>query len=180
MLDPATLLVISLCMWALFSAASVHKFSQLEEFRRTLADYQLLPAALIPLLSVLIPVLEASLAILWLTQQAPTITALLSASLLAAYCLAIMINLWRGRVHINCGCGFPGVTDSGSPISAGLVYRNSLLIAVALLSLLPPAPRELIWIDYTVTTIAMLALIALYSSVSQLLETNASIASWRN
>jgi hypothetical protein len=180
MLDPTLLLVISLCMCALFTAASVHKFSQVDAFRRTLADYQLLPPALIPLLGVLIPTLEVCLAILWLAQRAPTITALVSAGLLTAYCLAIAINLWRGRVHISCGCGFPGVTDSGSPISASLVYRNSLLIAVALLSLLPSAPRELIWIDYAVTTIAMLAFITLYSSVSQLLETNASIASWRN
>jgi hypothetical protein len=55
--------------------------------------------------------------------------------LLVVYAGAIGANLWRGRRHIDCGCG---LGSRAQPISLGLIARNALLIGLC--GLVPLAP----------------------------------------
>ncbi len=145
----------------------------------TLRDYRILPEKGLATATLLVLSIESILALSWLFQIAPVLNALASAALLGVYSFAIGINLARGRVHISCGCGFAAATDAGTPISSGLILRNGALILILLASLLPSNGRELIWIDYIVTALSSVVAILLYISISQLLNNNASIASWR-
>src|SRR3990170_4114641 len=78
-------------------------------------------------------------------------------ALLAAYALAIAINLLRGRTRIDCGCLGFGRHDR---IAWTMVARNLVLIALALALLLPASPRRLVAFD-VLTISASLAAIAL-------------------
>ena len=51
----------------------------------------------------------------------------IAALLLGLYAAGIVVNLRRGRRHIDCGCG---VGSRAQPISAGLVVRNTVLIGL--------------------------------------------------
>lgn len=116
--------------------AAIHKLRTRLEFEGIVAQYQLMPKGSESLLSWLIPTFELLIgfALLALSQ----LGALLAAGLLAAYAFAIGINLRRGRQHIDCGCG-----GESTPLSAALVWRNLVLIALLLTSFLPAGGDQL-------------------------------------
>ena len=172
--------VIACCMFALFATAGIHKLNDRQSFLASLNDYRLVPPLMIPLLSVIVPVFEICLAMLWIFQLLQPVTAILSAVLLCVYTLAIAINLVRGRTHIDCGCNFSAVGETGSLISPALVLRNSLLIVAILSTLVPTVQRELVWLDYATIIVTTFIAILFYISASQLLANKTAIASWRN
>jgi hypothetical protein len=102
-----------------------------------------------------------------------------SAGLLGIYALAIGINIHRGRVHFDCGCGFGGKSDNEQYLSSGLVFRNVILMALALLVLLPVEVRELGFSDYATLMAALLACLLLFAAANQLLTNRAAINTWR-
>ena len=67
----------------------------------------------------------------------PVFAAFASAALFAAYTGAIAINLQRGRIHIDCGCGMARLAGRDQQLSWGLVVRNTLLMAAALVATMP-------------------------------------------
>ena len=73
------------------------------------------------------------------TRQVAAIGAIF---LLAAYGIAIAVNLWRGRYAIDCGCG-----GSGQGLSWFLVVRNAILTAIAVLALAAPLTRAISFVD---------------------------------
>lgn len=111
-----------------FLAAASHKLANRLEFQGVVGQYKLLPRGSEGAASILVPILELATALALLF--APLTGALLAATLLAGYALAIAINLQRGRQHIDCGCGGDSV-----PLSPGLVWRN--LAMVTLLGCIP-------------------------------------------
>jgi hypothetical protein len=76
-----------------------------------------------------------------------------------------MVNLARGRVSIDCGCG----GASGQKLSVGLVLRN--LVVMAGLALALAAPNNGAFDGATTIGVicASLALIALYFAANQLM-----------
>ena len=180
MIDPVLSWVLSFCMAMLFLTAGWHKYSSLSEFRVIVKEYEILPGSLTGFAATILPGVEIALAGLWLNQMAPGAAALISVGLLATYCLAMGINLHRGRIHISCGCGFSGSSEADQPLSVGLIVRNCVLMLVLLLSLLPAVEREFIWVDYIAVIFASLVAILLYSSTSQLLNNDSEMAAWRN
>jgi hypothetical protein len=96
------------------------------------------------------------------------------------YGLAIAINLLRGRLHISCGCGLGNSSGENQPLSWMLVLRNILLMALALLPLLPASGRTLAPFDWFTLISALLASALLYFGGSQLLQNQSAIRSWRN
>ncbi len=179
MVDPFLLRFVSLGFALLFLLTSVHKLTGFEDFQAALTDYRLIPSGLVRLTAYLIPMMEVSLALGWLFAVQIQIVAYASAGLLAAYGLAMGINLLRGRVHIGCGCGFGGALQHDQQLSVGLVLRNVGLASIALIVTLPGSQRELGAGEYMMLLSAVVVSALLYASVSQLFQNSAAIHSWR-
>lgn len=180
MLDPLIVKAISIGLGLMFGFAAYHKFRDAPGFRITLLEYQLLPQALTGAVSRLLPALELALAAGWLLGLAPRLLlAVTSAALLAVYALAVGINIRRGRVHFDCGCGFGGKTVTEQYLSPGLIVRNFALAAAALLCLLPVSGRELAAADDLILAAALVATALLFGAANQLLRNRAAIDTWR-
>jgi hypothetical protein len=82
--------------------------------------------------------------------------------LLALYGAAIAINLNRGHVTIDCGCGGPGYG-----LSWLLVARNGALIAVAALATMPAGARDLGAADAGVLALAAVTIWLLLAGLEQ-------------
>ncbi len=180
MLDPLVLKLVSIAFGLLFLLAAVHKLTARQEFRAALVAYKLLPHALVAPVSIFVPILEALLGVAWLLALQPVFVAFASAVLLFGYTSAIAINLFRGRVHIDCGCGMASSAGRGQQLSWGLVARNAILISAALAATLPASERTIGVIDYITLVAGLLAIVLLYGAANQLLNNGAAIGTWRN
>lgn len=180
MLDPLIIKAISVGLGLMFLIAAYHKFAEGPNFRVTLLEYQLLPESWVPGASRIVPLVELLLGGSWLfNDYQQVLTAAASATLLGVYTLAIGINLARGRVHIDCGCGFGGKNDAEQFLSGGLILRNLILTALALITLLPVAARSLTVGDYATLVAVLLASTLLFAAANQLISNRASINTWR-
>lgn len=180
MIDPLLTKAIALGFAVLFIGAAWHKLSGVDRFEAILSEYRLLPTFMNRTLAMLIPVIELLLGVGWISGLQPRTTAMVSAALLATYALAIGINLVRGRIFIDCGCGFGAAADTEQPLSSGLVARNLLLIGLAGITLIPVSPRELGAVDYVVVLATLLTAILLYAGSGQLIKNRAAIKTWRS
>ncbi|HWQ37697.1 MAG TPA: MauE/DoxX family redox-associated membrane protein [Burkholderiales bacterium] len=149
-LDPA-FHALAVCLTALvFVHAGVSKLLAREEFQGVVANYHLLPAALIAPFAVLLPIAELGAGLGVLAVATRSSAALLAAGLLLLLAAAMGINLARGRREIDCGCFKSAFKQT---ISGWLIARNLLLAGVALALLLPPSGRAPGVLDY-VTAVA--------------------------
>ncbi|MDD9890919.1 MAG: DoxX family membrane protein [Gammaproteobacteria bacterium] len=185
MLDPVIQLLLSLGFSLLFIVAGVHKLSNRLRFQGIIEAYQVLPKSWTPLIVITIGLIESVLGIAWLTGNSVLIP-LTSAVLLSIYVVVISINLYRGRTYIDCGCGFSAFAgktevDSGiQQLSFGLVLRNFLLIALAIIAILPSTERVLGAVDYFGIVVGLLTVLLIYAAANQLLSNHNAIGAWRN
>ena len=179
MIDPLIIKLVSLGFAVLFLTAAWHKFADYSAFTAALANYQLLPGVTQPVIAPLLPVAELLLGAAWLFQISPQLTATASVIVLGAYTIGIAINLARGRTWIDCGCGFGRGASNEQPLSAGLVLRNVLLIAIAGLPILSPVERSLVVADYLVMAVALTVSMLLFAGAGQLISNRAAINTWR-
>jgi len=160
-LDPCLSAVARLSIALVLGVAAVHKLRDPGAFRSALGGYRLLPDALVPAAAVLLAALEvAAAAALALPGSGPA-PALLAALLLALYTAAIAVNLARGRRDIDCGCSGPARRQ---PLGPGLLLRNALLVAAALLGAAPVGARPLLWLDFLTVAAAVAVLGLLYAA----------------
>ncbi|MDO5090788.1 MAG: MauE/DoxX family redox-associated membrane protein [Cardiobacteriaceae bacterium] len=118
----ANIAACALCL--IFLGSAWHKWQHRADFLAALAAYRLLPSSLLPVAAHIIMIAEAVAALaVWLGGWGflPVM------ALLALYSVAIAINLARGRLHMDCGCG-------GQPIhlSWHLLLRNGALLLLAI------------------------------------------------
>ncbi|MGH7787783.1 MAG: MauE/DoxX family redox-associated membrane protein [Candidatus Binatia bacterium] len=166
MIDPLFSLVARGALALLFASAAVHKLRDIDAFRRAVEGYELLPPLWAVPAGALLIAGELGLAVgLWLPRVAP-VASLGAALLLGLYAWAIAVNLRRGRRDLDCGCGGPARRQMISP---ALVWRNSLLAAVALLAALPVSGRSLTWFDGGTLVAAVASLALLYAAADGLL-----------
>jgi hypothetical protein len=161
-LDPLAPMLAAGCLAALLLHAAWAKLTDSSLFHQHLAAYGL-PEALQPALVWLLPLAEAAAALGLVTPlRGPA--ALMAASLLGSYGLAMAWHLAHGRV-LDCGCG-------GAPLklSWALVARNAVLSLVAMLAALPSTDRALGWADYAVATATVALASLLYAAFNQLLR----------
>jgi hypothetical protein len=179
-MDPLVVKTVAIGLGLMFLAAAWHKAGDRAQFRVTLLEYQVLPQALVAPAAIIVPLFEAALGVSWLAgYPGTTLTAIASAALLGVYALAIGINLLRGRVHFDCGCGFAGKSGNEQYLSGGLVLRNAVLIALALSTLWPATDRVLGVGDYLTLLAALLAAGLSFAAANQLLANRAAINTWR-
>lgn len=143
--DPLIFLVVALALGTLFVVSGVKKLKDVAGFRQLLDNYRLLPAPLVPLVAIFLPLMELAVGALLIAGVQPSLAA--AGLLLLLYAAAMGINLLRGRSHIDCGCfGFASVRPT---IGWPLVGRNVLLAGIALVvAILPLSLRPLGAIDW--------------------------------
>lgn len=178
MTDPLLARFVAAGLALLLLSAAWHKLASRTEFAAALREYRLLPGVLLGPVALLLPLLEAALALAWLAGTARGVVAAATAGLLLLYAAAMAVNLWRGRADIDCGCGL-GAGRGAGRLSWWLVARNALLAAVAAAAALPVAPRASARFEPVVLVLAILAAVLLYAGASQLLRNGAAMASWR-
>jgi len=164
--DPIFIIASALAIAVLLASAATHKLRAPARFRKQLADYQLLPDALVRPIARMIPVAELMIAFALLVPAWRIYAALTAAGLMALYAAAIGINLWRGRRDIDCGCAGP---DQAQPLRPVLLLRNSALVGLALLASVSPVVRDLGVFDGFVTVAASAVALLIYAAADGLL-----------
>lgn len=110
---------------ALFLYAALTKLADLPLFAEEIANYQLLPAALVPLAAIALPGIELVAGALLLVGLAWRPAALVIASLLLVFTIGLGQALVRG-IDLACGCF--GGSDPATPLTVG---RDLLLLGAA-------------------------------------------------
>jgi hypothetical protein len=165
-LDPAIGWLIVVSLAALFGAAAVHKLNSAAEFAKTLEAYRLLPQKSAPWAARLLPFVELVICLGLLVPASRRPACLVAGVTLAIYAGAIGINLARGRLDLDCGCG---VARDRQPIGSWMLLRNGALAAAALAAGLPWTGRLLRPIDVLTVAAGAVAAALLYASVDVLL-----------
>jgi hypothetical protein len=169
--DPIAVGTIVGALALVMLAAAWHKLSDPDAFFGSLAAYGLLPQALVPLVARLLPILEVALAVAILVPVTRPPALLALAALVVLYAVAMAINLLRGRHDIDCGCG-----GASHPLSWGLVARNLVLAAAALVASRPTVERSMEWTDALTLVLGVLAFYALYLMADELLRQASRLA----
>ena len=175
-MDASPILGAALGFALLLGTASWRKFSDLPAFTAVVADYRIVPQALLRPTGVVVAAVEAALAMLWLAApwyaDAANGAGLGTAALMAGYGAAIAANLVRGRSWIDCGCG------GGDQLTWGLVARNAVLAGLAVATLAFRSPGAPDWGDVAVAVPVLAVATLLYYATGALLA-SAAMRTWR-
>ncbi len=117
-----------------FLTASVAKLRSRALFPGVVANYRLLPDALVAPVATLLPLAELAIGLGLIADLG--LAAAPAIALLLAFAAAMAINIGRGRAHIDCGCGR---SELRQPLSRTLVGRN-IVLAVLLVPALVATP----------------------------------------
>jgi len=110
-----------------FLLYGLDKIAHPDDFARAIANYRLLPEALINLVAVTLPWVECVCGLLLLAGQWVRSAALVSAFLLGVFVVAVSITLARG-LDIACGCLD---ADAGRKVGFKLLVEDLLLLVAA-------------------------------------------------
>jgi uncharacterized membrane protein YphA (DoxX/SURF4 family) len=120
-------LAIRVLVSLVFLTAAYGKLRNGMPFQGVVANYRLLPDAMVTPAAYLIPPVELLLGATLLLGVAFPWPELGAAALLLLFALAMGINLRRGRRHIDCGCFQSALKQS---LSWTLVMRNVVLASL--------------------------------------------------
>jgi len=169
-LDPAIALGIRLGFALLFGTAFLHKLLYWRAFEATLVNYtrgvDRMGAARIRLLAVLVAGSELAVAGMSAASPHGPLTALAIAALLLGYAGAMLVNLRRGNVLMDCGCNW-GM--SRQPLRHALVVRNIGLASLASILAIPLSGRSLGALDGLSACAAVITAAVLYMALNGLL-----------
>ncbi len=107
-----------------FLSAATGKLRHLSILPGVVANYRLLPPALVLPVAYLLPVVEGLVGAALLAGAGPPAAEICAISLLLMFAVAMAVNLMRGRRHIDCGC-FQGALRQ--PLRWALVARNAVM-----------------------------------------------------
>jgi hypothetical protein len=132
---------ISLAIRALvglvFLTAAWGKLRHRLEFQGVVANYRLLPDALVVPFAMALPPLEAAVGVLLPTGLAAPWIEAVAAALLLLFAFAMAVNIRRGRSDIDCGCFQSALKQT---LGWSLVARNAVLALAAGAAALPEGP----------------------------------------
>ena len=97
------LLLFRICLGLLFIVSGLSKLMSLSHFTEIVLNFHILPPAIAPVFSTLLPPLEYLLGVALILGLYPRLGALAAAGLLVMFIIAIVINLARGQMP-ECGC----------------------------------------------------------------------------
>lgn len=142
----------------IFLVTGVTKIRHMQLLAGVVANYRLLPKALVRPVAMVLPFVEMTVGI-GLTQGHVDLVAPLGIALLLIFAAAMGINIVRGRREIDCGCGR---SDLRQPLSWLLVVRNLVLAALLLPGLAMAQRPALVSIDSLIALAGGLAIVLLY------------------
>ena len=120
-----------------FLLYGLDKITRPDNFARAIANYRLLPEALVNLVAVTLPWVECVCGLLLLAGQWVRSAALVSAFLLGVFVVAVSITLARG-LDIACGCLD---ADAGRKVGMKLLVEDLLLLGAAAVLVLKAGDR---------------------------------------
>jgi uncharacterized membrane protein YphA (DoxX/SURF4 family) len=157
--------VVRLTIAVIFALAAFHAMRQWTVFGGIVEQYRIAPRWLALIAARILPPLELTAGAALVLPRESRIGAVLGLCLMTLFTVAITVNLARGRVSIDCGCG----GASGQKLTPGLVLRN-LVVAFGLVVAWAAPPQGVVDSMTTIGVIgASLALIALYFAANQLM-----------
>ena len=137
---PEVVIAIRTLVALVFLTASLGKMRHWVIFQGVIANYRLLPDALVAPIADLLPPVEALVGILLLGGLATPWPEAGAAVLLLIFTAAMGINLLRGRRDIDCGCFQTALKQT---LSWTLVVRNAVLVLLLGVAVVPGAPGTL-------------------------------------
>ncbi|CAN5345163.1 hypothetical protein BH10PSE12_BH10PSE12_18430 [soil metagenome] len=146
-------LAVSICIGLAFVVAAIDKLRHRLFLVGVIANYRLLPEAMVETTARLLPFIELATGVALILGEwrvAPVV----AIALLLVFAAAMAINLKRGRRHIDCGCGQSVLRQQ---LSWALVVRNLLLVV-----LLAPRPLTGGMPDLTGIGIAVMSGLSLF------------------
>ena len=157
--------VARLTIAVIFALAAFHAMREWAVFGGIVEQYRIAPRWLARIAARILPPLELAAAAALVLPRSSSAGAMLGLILMALFTVAITVNLVRGRVSIDCGCG----GASGQQLSSGLVLRNLVVVLGLVVAWMAP-PNGAVDSATTIGVIgASLALIALYFAANQLM-----------
>lgn len=162
--------VARLAMAVIFAQAAWHALRDVGAHAGSVAGYRLLPHWAVMAAAWALPLLSVAAALLLVVPVAAHAGAVLGLALMGVFTAAMAVNVQRGRVHIDCGCG----GAQGQRISGAVVVRNLLLLALLGVAVRFPAVGVLDGVALVGVAGGGLALAALYFAGSQLLANRAA------
>ena len=163
-------LTVPLCLALIFANAVYHKLRAPLEFVGIVRQYELLPrrwptrlierASTAGAYTIITLELAAIAGLLFL----PATGLWLAGALLTAYTAAVVVNVLRGRRHIDCGCG-----GEPTPLSWALVVRNAALLCALSATIGGPSDAAVTWLGWAFATGAAVLTLATYVAFNQLL-----------
>jgi uncharacterized membrane protein len=165
-IDPAIAWTVSAALAAVFGASAVFKLIDLGEFRAAVENYRVLPERLAGAATIAIPLAEILGAIGLLDSRTRFASAVELSFMLAIFTAAIVVNLVRGRLYIDCGCFGPALRQ---PLSWWLTARNFALMGLAAIAVLPVGGRTLTTLDVATVLFGAATIVVLYAAANYLL-----------
>ena len=159
-----------------FVEAGLAKLRHRELVPGVVANYRLLPEAMVAPVAAALPIVELVLGLglisSVLTSGGLHLLALPAAVLFIMFAGAMAINIRRGRQAIDCGCGRSQLRQ---PLSWSLVVRNLMLAALVACHALPLAgDQALAPLDIALAVVAGTALFGLFALFNALAALSAS------
>jgi uncharacterized membrane protein len=165
-IDPAASWIISVALAILFGASAAIKFEDFGEFRAAVANYRIVPESLTAIVAAIVPSAEIAGAVGILTPRTHDAAAALLLILLSIFSAAIVVNLMRGRLHVDCGCFGPALRQ---PLSWWLPARNATLMVLATIAIVPAETRPLTPLDIATILFGAATVVTLYIAANYLL-----------
>jgi hypothetical protein len=157
-----------------------------EAFGDAVANYRLLPGALVTPASFAILAAETGGAVALLFPDTRVIGAALLVALMLAFAAGLAFNIVRGHTDIDCGCSAFGAARTSASANAprGIgwfhVARALLFAALAATAFIEPAVRPIVWFDYVTLFFSVLLVACALVIVDALLANVPRLAHLRN
>ncbi len=142
--DPALLGALRVFLALVLLHAAQHKLRDPAGFAASIADYRILPRRFAVTVGALLSALELTIGVALLAPATAPRAAGAATALLLLYSGAILINLLRGRRHLDCGCSGPSRRRA---IGEGLLVRNALLVFASAVCAASGGARPLVPLD---------------------------------
>lgn len=178
MIDPAFTGMACATLALVFLASAWGKARHPRWFAGALREYRLLPEVALWPVALAVPALEAAAALGLLAAPLRPLAAALALVLLGVFSAALGLNLARGRRDIDCGCWGPAARPGA--LSGWLLARNAALAVLAAVLLMPPAGRDLVWVDFLTVGLGTVALLFVFGAIDRLIAQAPALADLRH